>query len=91
METLEVKVSFPKSVLAAAGVQEQELDELIRESLAIDLYRRGLLSLGKAAELAGVATKWEMMTVLAKHDVWVDYTADDAVKDADALAQTGKG
>jgi predicted HTH domain antitoxin len=45
------------------------------------------LSLGKAAEVAGVATKLDMLGVLARHDVYVDYTADDAIADADAVQQ----
>jgi predicted HTH domain antitoxin len=85
METISVSVSIPKSLLAVAGVREQELDRLIRELVAVELYRQGRLSLGKAAEVAGVATKWEMMSVLAKHDVWVDYTADDAAEDLATL------
>src|SRR2546423_5551027 len=75
-----------RSLLLAAGVREEELDQVVREAFAVDLYRRGQVSLGKAAEVAGVATKMEMAAVLARHDVCLDYTADDAVADADALA-----
>jgi len=41
------------------------------------------ISLGKAAELAGVPTKIEMMAALAKHGVWLNYTAEDARKPGD--------
>lgn len=78
-------ISLPKFVLAAAGVREQELSALIREVMAVELYRRGRLSLGKAAELAGLATKWEAISMLARHDVWLDYTADDAAADLATL------
>src|SRR5947208_2114106 len=64
MDTVEVTVELPRSILAVAGVREPELDALLRESLAVDLYRRGQISLGKAAEVAGVATRWEMIAVL---------------------------
>ncbi len=85
METVTITLSLPKSVLAAAGVREQELDRFVREAIAVELYRQGRLSLGKAAELAGFATKQEMLTVLAKHDVWLDYTAHDAADDLETL------
>jgi predicted HTH domain antitoxin len=85
METEVVTVEIPQSVLQAAGVQEHDLLALIRETVAVDLYRRGQLSLGKAAEVAGVATKWEMLAVLAKHDVWLDYSAEDALRDTATL------
>ena len=48
-------------------------------------------SLGQAAEVAGVATKWEMMALLAKHGLWIHYTADDAVGDADTVARALDG
>jgi len=35
--------------------------------------------------VAGVATKWEMMSALAKHDVWIDYAAADAAEDLATL------
>ena len=84
METM-ITVEIPQSVLRAAGVQEQDLRSLIRETVAVDLYRRGQLSLGKAAEVAGVSTKWEMLAILAKHDVWLDYSAEDALRDTATL------
>jgi predicted HTH domain antitoxin len=85
METITVSVSIPNSLLAVAGLRELELDGFIRELVAIELYRQRRLSLGKAAEVAWVATKWEMTSALAKHDVWIDYTADDAVEDLATL------
>jgi predicted HTH domain antitoxin len=71
--------------LSAAKVREKDLEDLIRQSLGIELYRRGLISLGKAAEIAGVSTKWEMMHLLAKHGDYIDYAAEDAKKDMETL------
>ena len=85
METVTVTVSLPKSLLATTGVREQELGGLVRESVAVELYRLGRISLGKAAEVAGVSTKHEMLALLAKHDVWLDYTAEDAAEDWETL------
>ncbi len=85
MKTVTVTVSIPQSVLAATGLQEQELAGFIREAIAVELYRQGRLSLGKAAEVAGVATRQEMMAVLAKHGIWLDYTAADAEADLATL------
>ncbi len=85
METVTITLSFPRSVLVAAGVREQELDRFVREAIAVELYRQGRLSLGKAAELAGFATKQEMLMALARHDVWLDYTAEDAADDLETI------
>jgi predicted HTH domain antitoxin len=69
---------------------EEEGNRIAREkyrtrSLAVDLYREGRLSLGKAAELAGTKSKWEMLMLLSERGVPLDYTADDAEKDLQTL------
>jgi predicted HTH domain antitoxin len=83
--TVEITVSLPRSVLVATGVRERDLDKFIREIVAVELYRQGRISLGKAAEVAGVDTKLDMMLLLAKHNVWTDYTAEDARDDITLL------
>lgn len=85
-ETVEITVSFPHSLLVAIGVRPQELSQVVREAVAVNFYRRGFLSLGKASEMAGVASNAEMMALLAKHDVWLNNSADDARSDAASLA-----
>ena len=42
----------------------------------VELYREGKLSLGKAAEVAGVRNKWEMLMLLNEKGVVIDYTAE---------------
>jgi predicted HTH domain antitoxin len=60
--------------------------EMIKKrSLAVELYREGRLSLGKAAELAGARSKWEMLLLLSEWGAPLDYTADDAEKDLQTL------
>jgi len=69
---------------------EEEGNRIAREkykmrSLAVELYREGRLSLGKAAELAGARSKWVMQVLLSERGVPLDYTADDAEKDFHTL------
>ena len=85
METIEIAVTLPKSVLSAARLREKELGGYLREVLAIQLYRLGQISFGKAVEIAGLSTKWELMQLLAKHDVYIDYTSEDAEQDIKTL------
>jgi predicted HTH domain antitoxin len=84
MEMVTVTLDLPKSVCAAMGVRESELTPLLREVVAVELYRTGRLSLGKAAEVAGV-TRFDMLRLLAKYDVWLLYDAHDAASDWDTL------
>jgi predicted HTH domain antitoxin len=58
-----------------------KLQTFIKRSLAVELYREGRFSQGKAAELAGAKSKWEMLMLLSVRGVPLDYTANDAKKD----------
>ncbi len=63
-----------------------ELDEVdTKRFLAAKLYESGKLSLGQAAELAGL-TKGTFSEILADYQVsLIQYTIDDVLHDADKL------
>jgi len=71
--------------MALIKVDKDQLGLFIKRSLAVELYREGRLSLGKAAELAGIKSKWEMLMLLSERGVPLDYTADDAEMDFKTL------
>jgi predicted HTH domain antitoxin len=87
MEVVKARFDLPGSFLAATKTSENELNLFIRRSLAVELYRERKLSLGKAAEVAGVGNKWEMLMLLNEKGVPVDYTAEDAKKDLKTLKE----
>ena len=87
MGVVKARVNLPGSFLAAVKVGEDELDLFIRRSLAVELYREGKLSLGKAAEVAGVRNKWEMLMLLNEKRVAIDYTAEDGERDLKTLEE----
>ena len=60
----------------ASGLTEAEL----RVEIAVLLYAQDRISLGKAAELAGVSLQ-AMMHALAEHDVVLNYSVDDFERD----------
>ncbi|MEN4006843.1 MAG: UPF0175 family protein [Methanobacteriaceae archaeon] len=87
MKTIKATVDLPDSFLMAVKVKKNELDVFIRRLLAVELYRERKVSLGKAAEIAGVRNKWEMLMLLNEKGVPIDYTAKDAKKDLKTLEE----
>ena len=87
MASRTVTIDIPDSFAAAVTVEQRELPEFIKKTLAVELYREGRLSLGKAAELAGVSTKWEMLALLNERNVPIRYTAEDAENDLKTLQE----
>ena len=49
-----LRVSFPDDVFASLRKSPGEVEQEIRLAAVIDWYRRGLISQGRAAELAGI-------------------------------------
>ncbi len=84
-ETMRIEVELPKTFSLTTKVKEKEMNKFIRETLAVELYREGKVSLGKAAEIAGTRNKWEMLIILDKRGVAIDYTLEDAEKDLETL------
>jgi predicted HTH domain antitoxin len=85
--TIRVEIELPKTFSLTTKIKEKELHTFIRETLAVELYREGKVSLGKAAEIAGARNKWEMVLILNKRGVAIDYTAGDAEKDLETLKE----
>ncbi len=87
MATRSVTIDIPDSIAAAVTVEQRELPEFLKRTLAVELYREGKLSLGKSAELAGVSNKWEMLTLLNERNVPLRYTAEDAENDLRSIKE----
>jgi predicted HTH domain antitoxin len=87
IKIVRAELDLPGSVLALIKVDKDQLGPFIKRSLAVELYREGKLSLGKAAELAGAKSKWEMLMHLGERGVPLDYTANDAEEDLHTLEE----
>jgi predicted HTH domain antitoxin len=74
--TLEV----PSEVIDALKLPPEEAEGEIRHELALALYRRGVLSLGKARVLAQM-TRWQFDQLLGERRVPRHYTASDLAED----------
>ncbi len=73
-------LEIPEAVLAALRLPPGEIEQELRQELALALYQRQVLSLGKARELAHV-TRWEFEELLGRRQVPRHYTAEDLQED----------
>lgn len=85
MRQTTLNIEMPASILTTLPVSKKQLPDYILKTLAVELFREGKLSLGKARELAGFQDKWEMVRLLGERGVFVNYTADDAEVDVESL------
>lgn len=78
-------IRVPFDVGSATKMSEQEL----RTELAVHLYQRQKLSLGKAKELAGL-TMWQFLQLLGSRGVAVNYGAEQFDQDVEALKRLAR-
>jgi predicted HTH domain antitoxin len=79
-----VSVDLPRELIRILKIREKDFSRAVLESIAVELYREGLISLGKAAEIARVS-KWEMYEVLTAKKVPIQYYPEDLKQDIKTL------
>ena len=80
-------MSIPEDVLASIKIPRDDLEKVLKLELATALYRRGIISFGKARKLAGVS-KWEFLEELGKRKIERHYTEKELEEDL-AFAKSG--
>jgi predicted HTH domain antitoxin len=68
MEPLTVRLELPRDLLGALDVAEEELEPRLKTLIALELFREGRISSGKAAELLG-RSKAEFIGLLDQHGI----------------------
>ena len=83
-----VRAEIPAELVVAAGLDAQNLSIEAARLLALELYREGKVSLGRAAELCH--TPLELFVGFAgRHAVPLHYGADDLEEDRQTLQRLG--
>lgn len=75
-----MQLHIPRSVADAITLPEGRKEEELQRELAITLYREGMLSFGKARELAGL-DKFAFARLLGKRGIERHYGADELDED----------
>jgi len=78
-------IDLPSDVLDAIAAPPEDREPIVRQELAVSLYREGYLSFGKARELAGLS-KAEFHRLLGDRKIQRHYTEADLALDV-AYAQ----
>ncbi|MDM8529614.1 UPF0175 family protein [Anaerolineales bacterium HSG25] len=79
-------LTFTEELCDALRIPTQEQETRLQQELAIRLYEKNLLSLGKARQLAGL-TKWEFLSLLTRENIVRHYDHDELQYDLETLEQ----
>jgi predicted HTH domain antitoxin len=80
MEVMRISLEIPADVLRAVRLPPGEVEQEFRKELALALYQRGVLPLGKARLLARM-TRWEFEELLGQRKILRHYTDMDLEED----------
>jgi predicted HTH domain antitoxin len=75
-------VDIPESVASSIRLPEPEVEKRLRTELAVALYSQGILSFGKAAELAE-KTRYAFADLIGERGIPRHYTEQDLAADLD--------
>jgi len=85
MRTLNINIPVSEEVLFVLKKDEKSLQEEARKILALQFFKERKLSLGKAAELAGM-DKNDFVILLGKNQIDIyQYTARELEQEFDAI------
>lgn len=80
-----ITIDFPADIFLALNTDETELKQNIKTSLAVQLYQSQKLTIGKAAQLAGLS-RLEFENLLSINKIPIsNLTLDDINKDISKL------
>ena len=80
----ELIIEISRDLTEALRVPVEEQATRLRRELAVRLYQKGLLSFGKARELAGMS-KWEFHFLLGEEGIVRRYDEADLTEDLRTL------
>ena len=77
---MELSLQIPDNIVQAIRLPESDIKEELSKELAVTLYDRGLLSFGKARELAGL-TNYEFGMLLGNRQIARHYGEEELADD----------
>lgn len=80
IKTQNITIELPSDILLTLNENEKELKQDIKISLALWLYKLEKLTIGKAAQIAGLS-RLEFDSVLVKNGINVSNLTDEDVLD----------
>lgn len=85
MNTQTISIDFPSEIFLALNETEQEITQRIKIDLAIRLFKLEKLTIGKAAQVAGLS-RIQFETTLSELEIPIsNLTIDDIISDTEKL------
>ena len=81
---MNIRMEFDDELQDALRIPPDEQESRLRRELSLRLYEKGLLSLGKARQMAGME-KWEYLLLLSREGIPRQYDKKELDRDLSTL------
>ena len=65
-------IEISEYIVRALGIKKSEINDVLRQELAVSFFHRGLLSFGQARQFAGL-TVWDFIELLRERKIPLRY------------------
>jgi hypothetical protein len=86
---MDVMVYIPDDLAGRLSAAGADLPRRALEALAAEEYRHDRLTKPELQRLLGIETSFELDAFLKAHDVFIDYTREDAEREQQGLKRLG--
>jgi hypothetical protein len=88
-EAMNLTVEIPDDLAARLRAGGGDLSRRALEALAAEEYKHDRLTKPELQRLLGIETSFQLDEFLKAHDVWIEYTREDAEREIEGLKRLG--
>jgi Fic family protein len=86
---MNLTVHIPDDLAIRLNAAGGDLSRRALEALAAEEYKHDRLTTPELQRLLGIETSFQLDDFLKAHDVWIDYTLEDAKRERQGLQRLG--
>lgn len=86
---MNVTVQIPDDLAKRLTVGGGDSSRRALEALAVEEYKHDRLTMRELRHLVGIETSFQLDEFLKAHDVWIEYTTEDAERERRSLDRLG--
>jgi hypothetical protein len=86
---MQITLNLPDKLSSALSGAGGDISRAAFEAIALEAYRARKVTTVQLRRLAGIETRYELDGFLKRHEVWLDYTAQDLDRDRETPHRLG--
>jgi Uncharacterised protein family (UPF0175) len=86
---MNLTVHIPDDLASRLSAEGGDLSRRALEAFGLEEYKSGRVTQAELRRLLGFETRYQLDGFLKAHDIWIDYTLEDAKSERECLERLG--